>query len=90
MTDIEIPITWINDHTGLERLHDLGDALHEQETAMDRDRYYWAIHPSKPIILCRDNASNDVIEWHRPDGKNVWIIAWLREMTKLIAPKAMH
>jgi hypothetical protein len=90
MTDVEIPITWITDHTGFERLHNLGDALHEQETAMGRDRYFWAVHPTKPIILCRDNASNDVIEWMNPADKDKWIITWLREMTTLVARKRMH
>jgi hypothetical protein len=92
MTDhaVHVPVTWIADHTGYERLHNLGDALHEQETAMDRNRYFWSVYPSEPIIFCRDNTSHYVVEWREPDGDEIWIIPWLREMTKLAARKAMH
>jgi hypothetical protein len=90
MTNVALPITWITDHSGFERLHALGDALHEQTTDIVRDRYFWAVHPTKPIILCRDHSSDYVVEWMNPADKDKWAIKWLREMTKLVARKAMH
>jgi hypothetical protein len=74
---IKVPVVWIKPGAS-ERLHKLADELHEQQTAIEDERYFWALHPDGNVVHCDDAIAGNMVEWSDLDPEDQWVIVWLR------------